>query len=232
MPAVDGVDDDALAAAIELADEGCPFSALLRRAGATVNVSRALSHARSSSPCSSRSGGGRRVVAGVSRDARGTRPSARRRSRRRPSSPSAAASENASSIVCTGPAGTPAAVSRSRHSRARPRREARFEQRRAAPSRCRTRSSFEANRSSATSSGSPSASRQPLELPVVAGEHHQVAVRRRYVANGSMLGCVLPSASGTTPLASQPADWFASIARFACSRSIVTRWPRPISRRA
>ena len=37
---VDGVDDAALAAAIELADEGCPFSALLRRAGATVSVSR------------------------------------------------------------------------------------------------------------------------------------------------------------------------------------------------
>jgi osmotically inducible protein OsmC len=38
--AVDGIDDDALAAAIELADEGCPFSALLRRAGATVTVTR------------------------------------------------------------------------------------------------------------------------------------------------------------------------------------------------
>jgi len=37
---VDGVDDAALAAAIELADEGCPFSALLRRAGATVSVTR------------------------------------------------------------------------------------------------------------------------------------------------------------------------------------------------
>jgi lipoyl-dependent peroxiredoxin len=37
---VEGIDDDALAAAIELADEGCPFSALLRRAGATVNVTR------------------------------------------------------------------------------------------------------------------------------------------------------------------------------------------------
>jgi osmotically inducible protein OsmC len=33
-------DDAALAAAVKLADEGCPFSALLRRAGATVNVSR------------------------------------------------------------------------------------------------------------------------------------------------------------------------------------------------
>ena len=29
-----------------------------------------------------------------------------------------------------------------------------------------------------------------------------------------------------------PVDWFASSARFACSRSIVTRWPRPVSRRA
>ena len=37
---VDGADDEAIAAAIALADEGCPFSALLRRAGATVNVSR------------------------------------------------------------------------------------------------------------------------------------------------------------------------------------------------
>ena len=37
---VDGADDDALAAAVQLADEGCPFSALLRRAGATVNVTR------------------------------------------------------------------------------------------------------------------------------------------------------------------------------------------------
>lgn len=37
---VDGTDDAALAAAIERADEGCPFSALLRRAGATVSVSR------------------------------------------------------------------------------------------------------------------------------------------------------------------------------------------------
>lgn len=37
---VDGADEAALAAAVEVADEGCPFSALLRRAGATVNVSR------------------------------------------------------------------------------------------------------------------------------------------------------------------------------------------------
>jgi osmotically inducible protein OsmC len=37
---VDGADEAALAAAVERADEGCPFSALLRRAGATVNVSR------------------------------------------------------------------------------------------------------------------------------------------------------------------------------------------------
>jgi lipoyl-dependent peroxiredoxin len=38
---VDGVSDEALAAAIERADEACPFSALLKRAGATVTVSRA-----------------------------------------------------------------------------------------------------------------------------------------------------------------------------------------------
>jgi osmotically inducible protein OsmC len=37
---VEGVSDEALAAAIERADEGCPFSALLKRAGATVTVSR------------------------------------------------------------------------------------------------------------------------------------------------------------------------------------------------
>ena len=37
----EGTSDEALAAAIERADEGCPFSSLLRRAGATVAVSRA-----------------------------------------------------------------------------------------------------------------------------------------------------------------------------------------------
>lgn len=37
---LDGVDDRALGAAIEVADEGCPFSTLLRRAGATVAVTR------------------------------------------------------------------------------------------------------------------------------------------------------------------------------------------------
>jgi osmotically inducible protein OsmC len=36
--AADGVDDDALAALLEKADEGCPFSQLLRRAGADVHV--------------------------------------------------------------------------------------------------------------------------------------------------------------------------------------------------
>ena len=35
---VDGIDDAALAAAVERADEGCPFSQLLRRAGARVQV--------------------------------------------------------------------------------------------------------------------------------------------------------------------------------------------------
>jgi osmotically inducible protein OsmC len=39
---VDGVDDAALQAAVTRADEGCPFSALLRRAGATVDVSARL----------------------------------------------------------------------------------------------------------------------------------------------------------------------------------------------
>ena len=38
---VEGSSDEALDAAIERADEGCPFSGLLRRAGATVSVSRA-----------------------------------------------------------------------------------------------------------------------------------------------------------------------------------------------
>lgn len=36
---VDGSSAEALAAAIERADAGCPFSSLLRRAGATVSVS-------------------------------------------------------------------------------------------------------------------------------------------------------------------------------------------------
>jgi lipoyl-dependent peroxiredoxin len=35
---VEGVDDDALQAAVVEADEGCPFSALLKRAGANVTV--------------------------------------------------------------------------------------------------------------------------------------------------------------------------------------------------
>ena len=38
----DGVDDAALQAALGEADEGCPFSALLKRAGATVDVSARL----------------------------------------------------------------------------------------------------------------------------------------------------------------------------------------------
>ena len=37
---VEGTTEEALAAAIARADEGCPFSSLLRRAGATVTVSR------------------------------------------------------------------------------------------------------------------------------------------------------------------------------------------------
>ncbi len=39
---VDGIDDAALQAATARADEGCPFSALLRRAGADVQVSARL----------------------------------------------------------------------------------------------------------------------------------------------------------------------------------------------
>ena len=35
---VDGIDDAALQAAVEKADEGCPFSQLLKRAGANVTV--------------------------------------------------------------------------------------------------------------------------------------------------------------------------------------------------
>lgn len=38
----DGVDDAALQAALVEADEGCPFSALLKRAGATVSVTARL----------------------------------------------------------------------------------------------------------------------------------------------------------------------------------------------
>lgn len=38
---LDGGDDAGLEAAIAAADEGCPFSALLKRAGATVAISRA-----------------------------------------------------------------------------------------------------------------------------------------------------------------------------------------------
>ena len=37
----EGASDEALAAAIERADEGCPFSTLLKKAGATVSVTRA-----------------------------------------------------------------------------------------------------------------------------------------------------------------------------------------------
>jgi osmotically inducible protein OsmC len=37
---VDGASDEALAAAIQRADEGCPFSTLLKKAGADVTVSR------------------------------------------------------------------------------------------------------------------------------------------------------------------------------------------------
>lgn len=37
----DGAGDDALAGALERADAGCPFSTLLRKAGVTVEISRA-----------------------------------------------------------------------------------------------------------------------------------------------------------------------------------------------
>jgi osmotically inducible protein OsmC len=37
-----GLDDATLAKAVELADDGCPFSALLKRAGATVDVAASL----------------------------------------------------------------------------------------------------------------------------------------------------------------------------------------------
>jgi organic hydroperoxide reductase OsmC/OhrA len=39
---VDGLDDAAVQAALAEADEGCHFSALLKRAGATVNVTARL----------------------------------------------------------------------------------------------------------------------------------------------------------------------------------------------
>jgi lipoyl-dependent peroxiredoxin len=38
---VDGADDEAIAAAIERADAGCPFSTLLRKAGVEISVTRA-----------------------------------------------------------------------------------------------------------------------------------------------------------------------------------------------
>jgi lipoyl-dependent peroxiredoxin len=41
--AVPGADGAAFAAAVEAADSGCPFSALLKRAGATVEIDAALS---------------------------------------------------------------------------------------------------------------------------------------------------------------------------------------------
>jgi organic hydroperoxide reductase OsmC/OhrA len=42
VAAVAGLDDAGLQAAVAKADEGCPFSALLRRAGADVQVSARL----------------------------------------------------------------------------------------------------------------------------------------------------------------------------------------------
>lgn len=42
VAAVDGLDDDALQAAVLRADEGCPFSELLRRAGCEVHVTARL----------------------------------------------------------------------------------------------------------------------------------------------------------------------------------------------
>jgi osmotically inducible protein OsmC len=42
VAAVDGLDDEALQAAVAKADEGCPFSELLRRAGCEVHVSARL----------------------------------------------------------------------------------------------------------------------------------------------------------------------------------------------
>jgi len=42
VAAVDGIDDDALQAAVAKADEGCPFSELLRNAGCEVHVSARL----------------------------------------------------------------------------------------------------------------------------------------------------------------------------------------------
>ncbi|MHB8470541.1 MAG: OsmC family peroxiredoxin [Gaiellaceae bacterium] len=42
LVAADGLDEDALQAALAKADEGCPFSALLRRAGAQVHAAARL----------------------------------------------------------------------------------------------------------------------------------------------------------------------------------------------
>jgi hypothetical protein len=87
------------------------------------------------------------------------------------SSPSRSASENASPIVCTGPAGTPAAVSSSRHS-SRVRAASRSSIAARTWSRCRTRLSFVA-----LVGLEPDRGGEPRELAVVAGEDHQVAVR-------------------------------------------------------
>ena len=43
--AADGLDDAALQAAVEKADEGCPFSQLLKRAGVNVQISASLAAA-------------------------------------------------------------------------------------------------------------------------------------------------------------------------------------------
>jgi hypothetical protein len=41
---VDGVDDDAFAAVVEVADQGCSFSALLRAAGVGIDKTATLDH--------------------------------------------------------------------------------------------------------------------------------------------------------------------------------------------
>jgi organic hydroperoxide reductase OsmC/OhrA len=39
VAAVEGIDEEAFQTAVEKADEGCPFSQLLKRAGASVSIS-------------------------------------------------------------------------------------------------------------------------------------------------------------------------------------------------
>ena len=139
------------------------------------------------------------------------------------SSPSESASENASSIVCTGPAGTPAAASASRHSA-----RVRAASRASSGAQLVAVSHAELVRREALVRLEPERRRRAARTGRRCRRGSSARRPRRdrsRTARCSDACCRARAA--TSPLASQPADWFASIARFACSRSIVTRWPRP-----